>query len=376
MRIARASGLCWLLLAAMAMAQPIAAAPDDPAPLRLMVVAPSDQDHLAWAGATRLQQTARANGLELSVERAALTESTDFQPDLLVMPVRSLASRVPPLEVLELPFLYPSTSAVHAALDGALGGFLKEEARRDGWEIVAFWDEGLHIFSGIKRYDRARNLRIREFLITRPDPVAEKQFRYWKAYARRISPEDRGAVLRECLIASRAATPQEIVREQLYRVHLSMSLSNHRYEGWVVISPVERWSELDSGTRKILSTALRDTTAWQRNDAQEREAAALAVLRQHGMSIYEVDAEEREAFLQPLPEYAELLSDDIDPQKKRMLIELASVGAAAVAGTGAGAATVPGTGAGDAASGSGTGAAAAPEPGRNPAPGAEAREGN
>ena len=383
MRITRASGLPWLLLGtmAMAMAQPIAAAPDDPAPLRLMVVAPSDQDHLAWAGARRLQEAARENGLELSVELAAPTESADTRPDLLVMPVRSLASRVPSLEVLELPFLYPSTSAVHAVLDGELGDFIQEEARKDGWEIVAFWDEGLHIFSGIKRYDRVRNLRIREFLITRPDPVAEKQFRYWKAYARRIAPEDRGAVLRECLIASRAATLQEIVREQLYRVHLSMSLSNHRYEGWVVISPVERWVEVDSETRQKFVAALRETTAWQRNDAKEREAAALAVLQQRGMSIYEVDAGERVAFRQALPDYAELLSDDIDAQKKRKLIELASVGATTVAGpgTGAGAATtVPGTGdnAGDAASRSGTGAAAAPEPGRNPAPRAKAREGD
>ena len=188
-------------------------------------------------------------------------------------------------------------------------------------------------------------------------------------------------MLRECLIASRAATLQEIVREQLYRVHLSMSLSNHRYEGWVVISPVERWVEVDSETRQKFVAALRETTAWQRKDANEREAAALTMLRERGMSIYEVDAEEREAFRQALPDYAELLSDDIDAQKKRKLIELASVGATTVAGpgTGAGAATtVPGTGdnAGDAASRSGTGAAAAPEPGRNPAPRAKAREGD
>lgn len=376
MHTTRAGGMPWLLLAAMAMAQPIAAAPDDPAPLRLAVAAPSNQDHLAWAGARRLQETAQANGLELSVEPAALTESTDSQPDLLVMPVRSLASRVPSLEVLELPFLYPSTSAVHAALDGELGGFLKEEARNDGWEIVAFWDEGLHIFSGIKRYDRARNLKVREFLITRPDPVAEKQFRYWKAYARRIAPDDRGAVLRECLIASRAATLQEVVREELYRVHLSVSLSNHRYEGWVVISPDERWAELDSATRQKLAAALRETTVWQRKDAKEREAAALAVLQQRRMSIYEVDPEEREAFRQVLPDYAELLSDDIGAKKKRKLIELASVGGAAVVGTGA--ATVPssgdiGDGAGAVAAGSRTGPAA-PEAGRDPAPGAEPRQ--
>jgi C4-dicarboxylate-binding protein DctP len=270
------------------------------------------------------------------------------------MPVRSLANRVAELEILELPFFYPSMSAVHDVLDGELGGFLIGEAREHGWEILAYWDEGLHILSGLKRYDRVRNLKAREFLITRPDPVAEKQFRYWKATAERIDPQDREAMLRECLVAGRAATLQEVVREQLYQVHLSMSLTNHRYEGWVVVAAAERWVGLDVPTRQRLRAALRETTIWQRNDAHEREVAALAELKRRGMTIYEVDAEEREAFRKALPNYAELLTDELDAQQKRALIELASTGAAAVAGFGA----------------------AAPKAGHDPAPGAEARQGH
>jgi TRAP-type C4-dicarboxylate transport system substrate-binding protein len=230
---------------------------------------------------------------------------------------------------------------VHRRLDGALGQSLAEEARKRGWEIVAFWDEGMHVFSGLKRYDLVRNLKAREFLITRPDPLAEKQFQYWRADARRIRPQDREAVLRECLTANRAATLQEVVREELYRVHLDVSLTNHRYEGWVVVAPAERWAHLDAETREKLRAVLRETTAWQRNDAREREAKALGELKRQGMAVYAVDAQEREAFREALPDYVELLPNELSPEKKRELIELASTGAATV--TGPGGATPPET---------------------------------
>jgi len=352
MRRARFFGILCLFVG---VALAIAATPPESDALQLAVVAPPGDDHFAWTAARRLQQNAADRNLELVVETASVTESSGSVPDLLFMPVRSLATQVDALQVLELPFLFPSLEAVHSAVDGELGALLAREARVRGWEILAWWDEGMHVLSGLKRYDRVRNLKIREFLITRPDPVAEKQFRYWKAYARRVDPQDRDAVLRECLIASRAATLQEIVREQLYRVHLSMSLTNHRYEGWVVVAPRERWTLVDEQTRNKLKAVLAETTAWQREDARQREAAALGKLKSVGMTIYEVDAAEREAFRKPLPAFAELLPDALDARKKENLIRLASPGAATVVAPASGAAA---------------------EALREPAPGTEARQGD
>jgi len=304
----------------------------DNKPLQLAVTAPTEGDHFAWATARQLQHTAENYGISLTIEQVALTDSAESPPALFVIPVRSLATQVAALQILELPFFYPSLEAVHQRLDGALGQYLAGETRKNGWEILAYWDEGMHIFSGLKRYDRARNLKAREFLITRPDPVAEQQFRYWKADARRIDPMDRQTVLRECLIASRATTLQQIIREQLYRVHLSMSLTNHRYEGWVVIAAAEHWAQFDQSTKKRLTAALRQTTDWQRKDRQKRENAALHKLKKSGMTIHEVDSDEREAFRKKLPAWQELLPENMNMAKKSRLIELALTGATTIVG--------------------------------------------
>ena len=298
--------------------------------VRIAVAGPDDESHFAWAAARELKRVAAGKGIEVNVEPAPLAGSSEIAWDLMVMPVRSLATQVPALEILELPFFYPSLAAVHANLDGPLGERLDAEASQRGWKMVAFWDEGMHIFSGLKRFDRVRNLKAREFLITRPDPIAERQFRYWKADARRIQPENREAVLRECLIANRATTLQEVTREQLYRVHLAMSLTHHRYEGWVVVAPLDRWMQSPASTREALEAALTEIRAWQRRDTEHREAAALAELKRLGMTIYDVDTTEREAFAAALPDPTELMSNQLSPAQARELIDLASAGTTAV----------------------------------------------
>jgi len=326
-------GMLWcLLLVVVLLPGAIAATGPESEPIRIAVVAPSDDNHPAWAAAKQLQRAAKAQGIDITVGPAPLTGPGTSGSDLFVMPVRSLATQVPGFQILELPFFYDSLKAVHQRLDDGLGKYLAAESRIRGWEVLAYWDEGMHVFSGLKHYDRARNLKAREFLITRPDPVAEKQFRFWKADARRIDPVDRQAVLRECVIASRGATLQEVLRERLYQVHFALSLSNHRYEGWVLVAPVDAWLRLDDATRQKLSAVAHEITTWQRNDAQQRESAALAALEKAGMTVYKVDVTEREVFRQALPDWAELLPEELDAQQKRVLLELASPGATAVAG--------------------------------------------
>ncbi len=317
-----------------ALVQTGAASAEAPGTLSIALAAPAEEGHFAWAAAKRLQRAAREMNFEVVLDQASWSTTAAPQPDLLIMPVRSLATLIPDLQVLELPFFYPSLAAVHRAVDGGLGEDLARAVRENGWEITAYWDEGMHVLSGLKRYDRVRNLKAREFLVTRPDPMAQRQFGYWKADVRRITPQRQDDVLRECVIAGRAATLQEIAREELFRVHFTVSLSNHRYEGWVVVAPLDRWKRIDKAKAKKLMQALRSMSAWQRQDTRDRETAALATLKRHGMTVQEVDAREREAFRKALPDWVKLLPDTLTLKRRRELIALASFGTTAVTGSG------------------------------------------
>ncbi len=306
--------------AALALWVALAPAPGAASEYTLAVVAP-ERAHLAFASAERLTTAAAGRGVMLTPVLAE--PSPDALPDLLAMPVRSLAERVPELQVLEQPFLFAGLAEAHAALDGALGAELAGHARAAGFTILAFWDEGLHAMSGNRRFDRRVNLTGVEFVLLRPDPMAARQFLAFDAWVREARPRTHAELLRECLVASRAATLQQIAREQLARVHLDLSLTRHRYEGWVLLAPAARWAALAQPERDALGGAARDTLAWQRGEAARREARALAELTAAGMSVHRLAPAQREAFLARLPARHELLPVTLDERSRTRLVDLA-----------------------------------------------------
>lgn len=288
--------------------------------IQLAVVA-EQEDNVAWSAAHELSTRAQQQGLQLKAQLAKNPPpGTDpAAPDFMLLPVRSLATQVPVLEALELPFLFNSMDAAHQALDGKLGQELREQVRQHGWEILAFWDEGLHALSGNRRYDRRINLTGMEFILLRPDPVAEKQFTAFDAWTRKARPENREQLLRECRIGSRSATVQQIWLERLDRVHLDVSLTGHRYEGWLLIARPALLASLPAGQNRILKQLVAELTPWQRADASRREREALDKLKAAGMQVRELNAQQREDFITRLPERAELLSETASLPLQRLL---------------------------------------------------------
>ncbi|MDH3526219.1 MAG: TRAP transporter substrate-binding protein DctP [Gammaproteobacteria bacterium] len=317
--------ICLLLATAGAHAPSVAVdAPD----FQLTVIA-NESGSLVRDSAARLVQTAREDGLDIRPELASRPgerQAGAGSPELLIMPLRSLATQVPALEILELPFLYADTDNIHRAFDKDLGEVLREQVRRQGWELLALWDEGMHMLSGNRRYDRAINLTGMEFILLRADPVAEKQFTALDAWTRKAQPQTREQLLRECMIGSRSASLQRLWYERLDRVHQDLSLSAHRYEGWVVITPSADWGRRNDKDKAALLQALSSTTQWQRAEAQRREADALIQLKTSGMRIHTLDAEQRAAFLARLPAWETLLSDTLEHSLRQKLVAAAATG--------------------------------------------------
>jgi C4-dicarboxylate-binding protein DctP len=242
------------------------------------------------------------------------------------MPLHSLATRMPALEILELPFFYADIDAVHQAIDGGLGKLLRDQVRHQGWELLAFWDEGMHALSGNRRYDTAINLTGMEFILLRPDPIAEKLFKAFDAWTRPARPQTREQLLRECMIGSRSASLQQLWHERLDRVHLDLSLTAHRYEGWVVLAPVAAWNRHSEADRAALVEVLASMATWQRADARRREEEALHQLETSGMTLHRLTAEQRSGFLERLPAWEALLSDSLEQTPRQKLVATATTG--------------------------------------------------
>ena len=300
---------------------------------------------LAWAGAKPLQvtvATADPTGMAWSAadkwrSMAPITLSLHAQPgdeipseaDIVIVPVPVFAGQIPAASVLDLPFLFPDMEEVHRALDGQLGMALQQASKNGGWHLLAIWDEGMQSLSGNQPYNQVQNLAGIEFAVTRLDPVEEKTFKALDAWTRNVRSNALERMAQECLVNSRSATLQEMWHENLYRVHLNLTLTQHRYEGWVVAIPNRKWKKLSNAFRRKLVASVRETTSWERKESAQREARSLQQLQEAGLDTVEMSTSERDAMRARLVPLEHLLPDAVSPSLGRHLLALAAAGSRA-----------------------------------------------
>jgi TRAP-type C4-dicarboxylate transport system substrate-binding protein len=276
-----------------------------------------DPNHLSWVSALELTQ-------HLSNQKLSLTPSlrnNETSADFKLVPLYERATEIPAQQGLTLPFYYQVLVALHRSLDNGLLDLLKNKSRTAGWELLAVWDEGLRHFSGNRRFDRRINLTGMEFILLNPDPVAEKQYRAFDAWTRDARPSSQQELLKQCLVGSRADTLQRIWQDRLDRVHLDISLSGHRYKGWVLVSAVERWQQISIDTKQSIQNVLLKMQSWQRQEALLRETAALEYLKDRNMTVHHLTEEQRQVFRARLPEdMATLLPDALSADEKQQLL--------------------------------------------------------
>jgi TRAP-type C4-dicarboxylate transport system substrate-binding protein len=300
-------------------------------------VAATDSRHIAQVSARHLAGPDPTSSLTLTLAAGAEQKSAPSPSSLRVLPLHDFARDVPELGVVQLPFFYPDLAAVHRSLDGELGERLTTAAATRGWRIVAFWDEGMQVMSGNLAYTHPRALQGREFLVLRDDPMAEKEALALDAWSRRARPDSLSALHKECLVGSRAATLQQILAEQLARVHLDVTLTRHRYEGWVVAMRDADWQALDNETRAALTAKLAGMLAWQRDRAAKAEEAALRELVASAMTAHPLPAETWQTYRRLQPAWESFLSVSLAAESRLDLVVLAATAAGVDVGGGRGA---------------------------------------
>ncbi len=292
-------------------------------PIQMEVVAPAEAT-VVWASARHFADPAAGRTPDLVIADGPAASAADTLRGLQTLALHDLARELPELTVLQLPFFFPDLGAVHRALDGELGAALREAARARGWEILAFWDEGLQVMSGNLAYTHSRALQGMEFVLVRDDPIAEMELRALDVWSRRARPASLAQLHTECVVSSRSATLQQIRAERLARVHLDLTLSRHRYEGWVVAMRSEAWGALSQEERASLAERLAGMQDWQRERASQAEAAALNDLTADGMTAHPLPAQTWAAYRAMQPDWVRFLPDALPPESRVRLVALAA----------------------------------------------------
>ena len=232
---------------------------------------------------------------------ASLYKDKDEMEALQLGAVQMLAPSVAKLaplglkefEVFDLPYIFDTTDQVHKVTQGAIGASMLDKLEPKGIKGLAFWDNGLKSFSAnrpLRTLSDFRDLRLR----IQSSKVLESQMRSLGALPQVMAFSEVYQALQTGVVDGTENPHSNLYTQKMYEVQKYVTLSNHGYLGYAVITNKKFWDSLSSDVRSQLEQAMKEATDYANKIAQEENDQALEKVRASGKTqIYTPTAEER-----------------------------------------------------------------------------------
>lgn len=202
----------------------------------------------------------------------------------------------PELLMFDLPFLFADYQQVHDFIDSETGLKLLERLQKDGMLSLAMWDNGFKVMTANRPLQTPADFKNLRFRIM-PSRVLDAQFALLGAQARKLPFSDVYAALEQRLVDAAENTPSNIYSKKFYRVQSHLTVSNHGYLGYLVLTNEKFWLGLPGEIRNILEETLAEVTEWEREIAAERNERDLErIINSKQIEVYFLSEEEKEAW--------------------------------------------------------------------------------
>ncbi|MBT3351976.1 MAG: TRAP transporter substrate-binding protein [Nitrospinaceae bacterium] len=208
-----------------------------------------------------------------------------------------VTSRVPELEIIDLPFVFENEAAAHAALDGALGDYLTEKTEnRTGYRVLGYWDNGFRHLSNRLRPVRSpadcKDMRVR----LQPNEVHIKTFEMLGAVPVAVD-------LKEGIekIVSHDVDAQEnpLANTVTYGVdkhHNHVTMSGHFFGARGLYTHKDSFDSWPESVQLAVRKSACEAIQVQRQSAFAKEEELRVQMLEEGIEVISLTSEEREAF--------------------------------------------------------------------------------
>lgn len=234
---------------------------------------------------------------------------------LLAPATSKLTGLFPDWQILDLPYAFPDLTAVHNLMDGPIGKKLMTELTGQKFRGLAMWDNGFKQMTDNRHpLVRPQDFAGLNFRIM-PSPILQAQFAQLGAESSPIASDGVPQALQDGVVDGQENTISTIYSQRLDNGQKFMTLSEHGYIGYVVLTNSDFWDSLPPRYRDILENTLVEVTAWERAKAIELNEQQLAELKkQSQLQIYTLNTHEKQVWAKTLhPVYDWLRQRLTDP---------------------------------------------------------------
>ena len=246
---------------------------------------------------------------------------------MLAPATSKLSTMFPEWQLFDLPFAFSDLKTAHTLMDGSLGQELFTNLQKQKFLGLAMWDSGFKQFTNnerpLRRPEDFQGLRFR--IMT--SNVLKNQFEILGAKALPMPFNDVYKALGNGTVDAEENTISNIYTQKFSESQKYLTLSNHGYLGYVVLTNLEFWQGLPPGVRKILEDTLREVTIWERERAGEMDQKQLVELEQEGkLKITRLSPGERLQLQKALNPVYDHLSQEIGPDLVNRVIKIQGKG--------------------------------------------------
>lgn len=199
-------------------------------------------------------------------------------------------------EVLDLPYLFDNLEEEHKVTQGPIGQQLLAKLESKGIHGFAFWDNGFKEMTSnrpLRRPEDFRGLKMR----IQSSKVIEAQMRAVGAMPQVMAFSEIYMALQSGVVDGQENPTNVIYPSKLNEVQKYLTVSDHGYHGYVVITNAKFWAGLPPDIRATLEGAMKDTTAYFNAASKKENEDGLEAIRKTGKTqIITLTPEEKRAW--------------------------------------------------------------------------------
>jgi C4-dicarboxylate-binding protein DctP len=184
-------------------------------------------------------------------------------------------------EVFDLPFIFDNYEELHKVTQGPVGKTLFTKLETKGITGLAFWDNGFKSFSANKPLKSPDDFKGQKMRI-QSSKVLEAQMRAVGALPQVMAFSEVYQALQTGVVDGTENPHSNLYTQKMHEVQKHMTLTDHGYLGYAVITNKKFWEGLPADVRGQLDAAMKDATVFANKIAKEENAAALEAVKKSG----------------------------------------------------------------------------------------------
>lgn len=196
-------------------------------------------------------------------------------------------------EAFDLPYVFPSKTALYNVTEGEIGKGLMKKLEPKGITGLAFWDNGFKVMSANKPLRVPADFKGLKMRI-QSSKVLDAQMRALGANPQVLAFSEVYQALQTGVVDGTENPPSNMYTQKMHEVQKHVTVSNHGYLGYAVIVNKKFWDGLPPDIRAALDKAMREATTFEKAIAQRDNDLAMDAIKKTGKTeIYTLSVKEQ-----------------------------------------------------------------------------------